>query len=265
MRAPSRNKPLEAHQRQFTNKPIGSQQLVGINPPKKKFPRHGRWRPPVKRTYYRQANNGFMIMGQPAPQPQLGIEAITKIIAGIQMREPLRANAIQTIPGGNKLGVPTEFERVNRSLDQVLNSISELRDTQEKLFSRDEPVYPTEAVAFAPPVADVQPVDYTYGLPVQLGSDAGETIPDSPYGSELEGAFITDEEELKRRQRRQAADAAERRSQVAPSEISEIPLVRTKSQEPAPVVKPKSKNEEAADTMREMMSRGGLDQSIFSP
>ena len=140
MRAPSRNKALEAHQRQFTNKPIGSQQLVGINPPKKKFPRHGRWRPPVKRTYYRQANNGFMVMGQPAPQPQLGIEAITKIIAGIQMREPLRANAIQNIPTVNQTA------KIERNFEQMFSAINELRDSQDKALSRDEIAYPAFSV-----------------------------------------------------------------------------------------------------------------------
>ena len=140
LRAPSRNKPLEAHQRQFSNRPIGSHQLVGVNPPKRKFPRHGRWRPPVKRTWYRQANNGFMIMGQPTPQPQLGIEAITKIIAGIQMREPVRANAIQNIPTVN------ETANIQRNFEQMFSAINELRDSQETLLARDEHVYPAFSV-----------------------------------------------------------------------------------------------------------------------
>ena len=115
-----RNKPLEAHNRVYQNKPIGSQLLVGINPPKKKFPRHSRYVPvPVKRKYYRQSNNGFMIMGQPTAQPPLSIEAITKIISGLQMREPQRANPVQNIPAPGIVRAPE-----NRSYEQTLSDRS---------------------------------------------------------------------------------------------------------------------------------------------
>ena len=128
-----RNKPLEAHNRVYQNKPIGSQLLVGINPPKKKFPRHGRYVPvPVKRKYYRQSNNGFMIMGQPTAQPPLGIEAITKIISGIQMREPVRANVVQNIPAHR------ENPSYERNFEQMFSAINELRETQETLLRDSE-------------------------------------------------------------------------------------------------------------------------------
>ena len=128
-----RNKPLEAHNRVYQNKPIGSQLLVGINPPKKKFPRHGRYVPvPVKRKYYRQSNNGFMIMGQPTAQPPLGIEAITKIISGIQMREPQRANPVQNIPAHR------ENPSYERNFEQMFSAINELRETQDKYLRDSE-------------------------------------------------------------------------------------------------------------------------------
>ena len=130
-----RNRPLEAHNRTYQNKPIGSQLLVGINPPKKKFPRHGRYVPvPPKRKYYRQSSNGFMIVGQPTEQPNLGFESIARIIAGVQMREPQRANPTQNIP------THTVNPTYERNFEQIRNDIDELRERRVNYYEyRDEP------------------------------------------------------------------------------------------------------------------------------
>lgn len=115
----SRNRALELHRMQFTNKPIGSAILVGQNPRNKKFPRHGKYTERIpKKMYFKQANNGFMIMGQPTVGPSLDMESVKKTIDGMV----LRATA-ERIP-----------QRVTQRLDdQVLNKLNELGEKLEKI------------------------------------------------------------------------------------------------------------------------------------
>tara|TARA_R110000803_G_scaffold3926_3_gene13447 strand:+ start:7158 stop:8171 length:1014 start_codon:yes stop_codon:yes gene_type:complete len=69
-----------------------------------------------------------MIMGQPTPQPNLSFESIARIIAGVQMREPQRANPVQNIP------THTVNPSYERNFEQIRNDINELRERRVNYY-----------------------------------------------------------------------------------------------------------------------------------
>lgn len=114
----SRNRALELHRLQFTNKPIGSTILVGQNPRNKKFPRHGKYTERIpKKMYFKQANNGFMIMGQPTSGPSLDMESLQKRIDGMVLRATAQRKPQQV---------------TQRLDDQVLNKLNEMSEKLDK-------------------------------------------------------------------------------------------------------------------------------------
>lgn len=162
----SRNRAQELHRMQFTNKPIGSSLLVGQNPRNKRFPRHGKYTERIpKKMYFKQANNGFMIMGQPTSGPSLDMESLQKRIDGMIMRA---------------VGERKPQQVTQRLDEQILNKMNEMSETLDRraLQSRSE----HEGVPFAQ-------AEFAGAGVYEIGSSLGSPDPPSPTPSELEGAF----------------------------------------------------------------------------